>query len=1141
MSRVENRRRNGMAGHAGWRHGIYCLGVLWSLLTLVTGVQGAPPESADAGVEFFEQRVRPLLAERCFKCHGPEKQWAGLRLDSRAALLSGGDSGAAIVSGKPAESPLLMRVTEQDPALRMPPAESGQPLAKSEIAALAHWIESGAAWPAGALAPAAEQAAAQRRHWAFQPLRSHQPPEVANALGIVAHLDHFVLHRLRQEQLDLSPPADRATLIRRATYDLLGLPPTATEVDSFVNDGSPDAYARLIDRLLASPRYGERWGRHWLDVARYSDTKGYVYAREEKSFVHANRYRDWVVRAFNQDLPYDQFLLLQLAADQIATNDESDLAAMGFLTLGRRFLGVTPDIIDDRIDVVTRGMLGLTVSCARCHDHKYDPIPTADYYSLYGVFQNCRESMVALPRAAGARLPAPEFMAELEKRQKTLADAIAARSAEASERARQKVADYLYAQRELEKYPPQGFDQILTKNDLIPPLVWRWQNYLTAAARGDDPIFTAWRAFASLDDADFPAKASGIVAELQRLPSQAFNRRMAAAFQTPPSSAREVADRYGEVFGRVDQAWRELCAQAQSENRPPPAALPEAEDEAIRQLLYGPESPCVIPDEPIVNTEPYYDSATVTELWKLQGEVDRWLQTSPELAPYTMILSDRPAVVEPRIFRRGNPVNNAEETPRQFLAVLSGSERQPFVHGSGRLEMARAVASSQNPLTARVWVNRVWMHHFGKGLVRTPSDFGLRAEPPSHPELLDWLSEMFIASGWSTKALHRQIMLSATYRQRSRGPEDPAAAARAKALDPENRLLWRMNARRLGFEELRDTLVAVAGDLDPRLGGPPVEFFPAAGSGYRRSLYGHIDRQFVPSVLRNFDFANPDLHAPQRSETTIPQQALFALNHPFVAGRAEAVANLAAAAAHGSEGRVVELYRLIFQRLPTESQLAAALQFLKIAGQESAGPRHPPESQAWSYGYGEVDAAAGRLKDFKPLPHFTGSAWQGGERWPDAALGWVQLTAEGGHAGNDLKHAAVRRWTAPAKARISVRSRLVHDTTAGDGIRGWIISNRQGILGQATAHNATVPLDLALVAVTAGETLDFVVDYHANLNNDQFLWSPVIERIAATGEGSTESVWNARRHFAGTPKRMLGPWAQLAQVLLLSNELMFVD
>ncbi|MCA9055490.1 MAG: DUF1549 domain-containing protein, partial [Planctomycetaceae bacterium] len=418
------------------------------------GVISAENDTAGRA-DLFESSIRPLLIEHCVRCHGAEKQEGGLRLDTRDAVMNGGDGGPIIIADEPDSSRLIQAVRYVD--LEMPP--DGQ-LAPQQIDALTAWVRSGAKWPANTAPLIAPNAAAASRHWAFQPLTGPEPPQPQIADWRRTPIDQFILSRLEQCSLEPSPEADRRTLIRRLTYTLTGLPPTPGEVEAFVRDDASDSYEQLVDRLLDSTHYGEHWGRHWLDVARYSDTKGYVYAREERFWIHAPTYRDWVVQALNNDLPYDRFLLLQLAADQVPDRQPDDLAAMGFLTLGRRFLGVERDIIDDRIDVVCRGAMGLTVSCARCHDHKYDPIPTADYYALYGVFDSCREQPLRLSNEETQ--PTPEALAELQKRQDALTAELQNVRSEWSDRIRSRVVDYLTAQTELQKYPPKGFDQIFS-------------------------------------------------------------------------------------------------------------------------------------------------------------------------------------------------------------------------------------------------------------------------------------------------------------------------------------------------------------------------------------------------------------------------------------------------------------------------------------------------------------------------------------------------------------------------------------------------------------------------------------------------------------------------------------------------------
>ena len=843
-------------------------------------------------------------------------------------------------------------------------------------------------------------------HWAFQPLKPVKGTSI----------DEFIQKKLAENGLKPSPPADARTLARRASFDLMGLPPERTDVP----------YEQFVDQLLASPHYGEQWARHWLDVARYSDTKGYVYAREEKSWVHATPYRDWVVRALNEDMPYDRFLLLQIAADQVVPPKSPDLVAMGFLTLGRRFLGVTHDIIDDRIDVVTRGTLGLTVACARCHDHKFDPIPTRDYYALYGVFQSSAEALVPATAAENAELTA------LVKKNR---DLITKRREEQMARTRTRSADYSKAVTELEKYPEQGFDQIIDEKDLNPFIVHRWKAWLE--------------------------KHPGV----------------------------------------------------------------ELADEALKSL----DSPAHVPDEHIANIEMFFPTGIITELWKSQGDVDRFLIKNNTTPAHATILVDRPLPSTPRVFTRGNPLTKGDEVPRQFLSTF-GSQ-QPFKIGSGRLELAQAIIDPRNPLTARVMVNRIWQHHFGRGLVSTLSDFGKQGSPPSHPELLDWLAQRFIDSGWSVKTMHRHIMLSQTYQQSSQ-TSDPR--------DPDNRLLSRMNPHRLSFEEARDAWLAAAGRLNLRMGGRPDALF--ASSNTRRTLYALVDRENVPTAMRTFDFANPDLSIPQRTETTVPQQALFGLNHPFVVQQAKALVQKAAAS-KSDEARIRLIYAKLFQRSPTHDELAFAQRF--VQADTTVVIAEADHTKSWQYGYGEWDEGTGRVKNFKPLPHFTGSAWQGDEAWPNEKLGWAQLTAEGGHPGNDRKHAVVRRWIAPAGGSYDLHSTLIHEPEVGDGIRAFVSHSRLGKLRSTTLLGSKADLNLDAIAFQTGDTFDFIVDIGNGLNSDQFLWppkiTPSVTAITGAGGDSPSDAWDARQDFSAQPKSQLNAWEQLVQVLMLSNEFMFVD
>lgn len=904
-------------------------------------------------------------------------------------------------------------------------------------------------------------------------------------------IDAFVRAGLEGKGLQSSPAADRRTLIRRATYDLTGLPPTATEARAFADDASPQAYERLIERLLASPHYGEHWARHWLDVARYSDTKGYVYAREEKMWVHATPYRDWVVRALNNDLPYDRFLKLQIAADQLVLPASPDLAAMGFLTLGRRFLGVTHDIIDDRIDVVTRGTLGLTVACARCHDHKFDPIPTRDYYALYGVFQSSAEALVPCTEVSS-----PELKTLIKENQ----DLLTKRRNEQMARTRSQVREHLEAQFELDKYPEEAFGQILDVKDLNPFIVRRWQTYLSNALKDGDPAFTAWHAFTKAK----PASFSQVWSQLRPAPAGSVHPAVMRAFAKAPADMSEVARVYAEVLQQPE----------------------------FKAILEGSASPCFVPDEHIANIEMYFPTSVIVELWQSQAKVDRFIITKQGAPAYATVLQDRAEPVTPRVFNRGNPLTKGDEVPRQFLSSLGNGK--PFIHGSGRLELADAIASPDNPLTARVMVNRIWQHHFGRGIVSTPSDFGKQGSAPSHPELLDWLAREFIHSGWSIKAMHRLIMRSQTYQQSSTAPQTAA-----QQTDPDNRLLWRMNPHRLGFEEARDTWLTAAGHLDLRIGGRPSALF--ANDHLRRTLYTLVDRESLPGVLRAFDFANPDLSIPQRTETTVPQQALFAMNHPFVVAQVKALLNQPEIATADATTRVKRLYERLYQRRPASDELNAALDY--VAADTAPVLAAVDHSQSWQYGYGEWDEAAGRVKEFHPLPHFAGSAWQGDAAWPNEKLGWAQLTANGGHPGNNRQHAVVRRWVAPADGTYYVRSALLHEPKAGDGIRAFVSHGKQGPLASLKVHGDKADLNFDSITFQAGDTLDFVVDIDRVLNSDQFLWAPRIQQSASAGSGGDveAETWDAEKDFYAQPMSSLNSWEQLTQVLMLANELMFVD
>ncbi|WP_397568845.1 PSD1 and planctomycete cytochrome C domain-containing protein [Schlesneria sp. T3-172] len=908
---------------------------VWLVALSAASAAGAPtPEQLD----FFEKRVRPLLVEHCLECHGSKKQEAGLRLDTHAGFLKGTDGGP-VFSGNAEGSRLLKVLEYADGDTQMPPKGK---LPAEQIADFQQWLSMGAPWPAESVVDAADP----KDHWAFKSVKRPAIPHLTSLPGnphsqavpvsqVQTPVDAFITQSLAEKDITLSPPASRYEFIRRATLDLWGVPPTFDQVQEFLADQSPDAAERLIDRLLASPYYGQRWGRHWLDVARYADSKGYVFTAEPR-YPYSYTYRDYVVEAMNSDLPYDRFVVEQIAADLVVLNEkgeqgiaesqDSRLAALGFLTVGRRYLNNQNDIIDDRIDVVTRGLLGMTVGCARCHDHKFDPIPTADYYSLYGVFASTTEPeelpVIGLPKDQAAYR---QFLAELEKRQ---ADVLAYEKEsipKLAEEIRVVAGDSL--QQIAKEIPawnqtPVAFNGA---NEPRRPVVQRWKDLLNRNVAQPHPALVPWFVLSKVEKPeDFSAAVTQMVDSWAN--DEEAARVNPLVRQTivaqKPTTLLELARLYGNLFDDLRSQWTEL-----QKATPEAAGLADPNAEQVRQLLYGEKSPANLT---LDEARPAFSRDIVDQITNLKRNVDALKVTSPGAPPRAMIVRDG-ALNDPVIFVRGNPGRRGKPVPRQFLEVVSMPERKPFARGSGRLDLAEAIVDTQNPLTARVITNRVWQHHFGTGIVATPSDFGTRGLPPSHPELLDWLSAELSGldhpespMNWSLKKLHRLIMASAVFQQSA--AENPVA----RGVDPENRLLWRMPRQRLDFESFRDSLLAVSGKLDDRIGGQPFDgvMNPATT---RRTLYTLINRNDLPGIFRAFDFADTDASASDRPQTTVPQQSLFAMNSPFMQEQSRRLAADCVAMASNDPERLEHLYQRVFGRQPTVDERSVALQFLGTA------------------------------------------------------------------------------------------------------------------------------------------------------------------------------------------------------------------
>ena len=752
---------------------------------------GATPDPAR--VQFFEQKIRSVLVEQCYQCHsaGAKKPRGGLRLDNRAGLLQGGDSGPAIVPGKP-EASLLIRALRQD-GLSMPPRGK---LPQAVIADFERWVAMGAPDPrTSAVAPVGRgtDVEAGRRFWAFQPPSLPAVPTVKNGTWPRGVIDRFLLARLEAARLRPAPDVDRVTLIRRVTLDLIGLPPTPEEIDAFVADGSPDAHARVVDRLLASPHFGERWGRHWLDMARYADSNG---KDENLTFHEAWRYRDYVIAAFNRDKPFDQFVREQLAGDLLDTTDTNErderLVATGLLVVGPKILfdrdpvRRNMDVVDEQIDTVSKALLGLTVACARCHDHKFDPIPTTDYYALAGIFSS---------------------------------------------------------------------------------------THTLDGIKEDNPLVAGWM-----------LRPLGADGERLRAAQLAHQRRQEA----------------------VGAALRKARAELLGDEAQPQAAG------AAERIAAG-----------------------RARMKALEAEERRLRETAPPAPALAMAVRDEEHPADMAVNIRGNPHALGRVVPRAFLQVASTDPDARVPAGrSGRLELAAWLTAREHPLTARVFVNRVWMHLFGEGLVRSVDNVGAQGERPTHAELLDYLAVRFMEDGWSVKRLVRSVVLSRAYQMAV--VEDDQALL----VDPENRLLWRANRRRLEAEVLRDAMLAVAGRLDRRMGGSEVaglgEFAINNGSkgglstdaNRRRSVYLPVLRGYLPPLFEVFDFADPDGCTGKRNATTVPTQALYMMNSPFVDQQARQAAQRLLAETD-DEGRLDMLYRAALGRQPAADERDAALQFVR--------------------------------------------------------------------------------------------------------------------------------------------------------------------------------------------------------------------
>jgi mono/diheme cytochrome c family protein len=1111
------------------------------VLSLFTSTASAAPD-VKAG-EYFENHVRPVLLERCVGCHGPNKQESGLRLDSRDSMLKGGQSGPAIIAGKPDDSLLIEAVRRE--GLEMPPDVELPP---EEVAALETWVRSGAVWPGGAMPSADITLGDQKRlfkeaktHWAFQPVKKPPIPAVENEEWCQTPVDRFIMAKLEADGMQPAPPADRRTLLRRLTFDLIGLPPTEQEILDFQNDKEPRAIQRVVDRLLASPHYGERWGRHWLDIARYADMRDFLAAGADRRYPYAYTYRDWVIKAINDDMPYDEFIRQQLAADSYAKSpDDPNLAALGLLTVGPRFNNNVNEQIADRIDVVCRGFLGLAVTCARCHDHKYDPIPTTDYYALYGVFASCEEPK-ELPTLKGLSPPA-KLVAEYEAARAAAEADYEKYSVDLRTKAyvdlRANIKTYMLGYYEMgvtkERSIRDVIDKLKVSENAMTPLADNLDRMRRDTKWQSDPVLGPLFSLLPVIDKNFAGKRDKILkfGKIGEKDSKDVNPIVLKALQDArPSDKQALLATYGEILASAQEAW-----QQQLKKSPKATALPDADLEQVRQALYREDGPFAFTPVQVRQAARLFGNARTLQA-KYESAIKEVDAAHPGAPAKAFVLVDKEKLVDPFVLIRGEANRRGEKVSRRFLTVLD-PKGTPFATGSGRKELAEHIADRDNPLTARVFVNRVWMHHFGDGLVTTPGDFGFRSNKPSHSELLDWLAAEFMNKGWSLKQLHRTLVLSSVYRQSSR------TVPEYQVKDPENRLLSHANRRRLEFEAMRDSMLYVAGQLDESVGGRSVALSEPPFTP-RRTVYAMVDRLNIDPIFTVFDFASPDVSTPERPQTTVPQQALFGMNHPFVTQQARAMIKLPEVAAASDDiEKIRALYGRVFGRKPLQPEVKVGRMFLAAAEREQANSQ---PKRLWQYGYGPADTSLPADERFTPVKMFINGYYQPSETHPDPVIGHLRLNKNGGHPGKGLDNAAILRWRAPYAVTVKISGTFAHLSDKGDGIRARIIGPDNQPLGEWKALNDKHETTVKRVRVPAGGVIDFVVDCVKTTASDAYQWTPKIEAIAEAGSSAGNApaadaeVWDARADFAPPPPPPLGPWEQLAQALLLTNEFLFVD
>lgn len=980
---------------------------LLPVLALCLGRDGFAAEATPAALT-FEQHIRPILKAYCLDCHGGgEKPEGGLDLRLKRLIVQGGESGSSLQPGQTAGSNLLKRIKSGE----MPPSEKKVPAA--QVAIIEQWIAAGAptARPEPeTIAPGLGITEEERAYWAYQPIRRPTAPAVRDHSVIRSDIDLFVAAKLESLELGLNSEADRFALLKRATFDLTGLPPSIDETDEFLADQSPDAYDRLLDRLLASPHYGERWGRHWLDVAGYADSEGDGAVDTLRPYIY--KFRDYVIASLNADKPLNQFLIEQLAGDELVpqphknlpADAQEKLVATGFLRMAADPTASgqgEPDasrnqVVADTLKIVSSSLLGLSVGCAQCHDHRYDPISQNDYYQLRAIFE--------------------------------------------------------------------------------PSL--NWKAWVTPRDRVISLYTEADRAKAAAVETE--------VATMQAAYNQKRDKFVAEAFD------KELEKHPAENRDKLRDAFKTAGDKRTEEQK------------------------MLVASNPALNIHPgvlyQYNAAAAEELKKDDAAIQAKRAEKP-VEDFISVL-DEPVGANPQtvLFHRGD-YRQAKQVVQPADLTIAAPDNQrftipeddPSLPTSGRrLAWAKHLTNGQHPLLGRVLMNRFWLHHFGRGIVDTPSEFGLLGTRPTHPELLDWLAVELPRRDWSAKQLHRVMMTTAAYRQSS------ARNERNNARDADGALYSRYPVRRLEAEIVRDRAIAVAGRFNDAMFGKPLEIMEDfAGQVHvkddvpRRSVYVQDRRSKPVSLLAAFDAPVMAVNCERRSSSTVAPQSLMLMNGDFFLAQAD------------------HLAKRLRDSTPTDFERE---QTAPLASRFGTHRAH------WQFGYGYIEAAAGAAArvQFTALPHFTGSAWQGGAALPDAGLGWALLHATGGHTG-DQQHCVIRRWTAPRDGTVAITGKLKHPSQNGDGVRSRIVTTHSGLVGNWQAKTGDVDTAVTGIVVKAGDSIDFVTDCIADVNSDSFEWTVQIE---LTGPANGAERWDSAAEFHGplgatVPQQAAYAWKQV--------------